>query len=313
MKIAFHCNQLGVAGTEVATFDYAFFNQQMLGNESIIISKLNPKHDYPLILDKFKKHFKVIQYNDFKEVEKILDDNKVDIFYALKSGEHDGVISKGRKSCIHVVFKAFQPHGRVYAYISNWLSKEASFGLHPWVPHMINLPDHNEDMRQDLNIPKDAMVYGRYGSYNEFNLWFVNNSIKKILNKNKNVWFLFANTPRFHEHENIIYLDPIYDIGEKVKFINTCDAMIHARSRGETFGIACGEFSSKNKPVITYGASPEKAHIDMLGTKGLYYYGEGDLDFLFNNFVKDDDKDWDAYSDRYNPRRVMEKFKQVFL
>src|ERR1035437_1507418 len=296
MKVAFHCQHLGIAGTEVATFDYAFYNQQLLHNESIIVAKRNPQYDLPLIFDKFKEHFKVIQYDDFKEVEKILGNNKVDIFYALKSGEYDGIVSKNHKTCVHVVFKVFQPHGKVYAYISEWLSKEVAFGLHPCVPHMINLPKCDDNLREILNISKDAIVYGRYGSYNEFNIWFVNNSIKKILDKNKNVWFLFANTPKFYEHERIIYLDPIYDLDEKVKFINTCDAMIHARSRGETFGIACGEFSSLNKPVITYGASPEKAHIDMLGNKGLYYYSERDLDFLFNNFIKDETKDWDAYS-----------------
>jgi len=314
MKIAFHCNQLSISGTEVATFDYAYFNQTLLNNESIIIAKNNPQYDFPNIVDKFNKQFNVIRYNNFSEVEKILDDNHVDIFYALKSGENDGIVSKGRKSCIHVVFKAFQPHGKIYAYISEWLAKEASFGLHRYVPHMIHLPSQvEENYREKLNIPKEATVFGRYGSYNEFNIFFVNNSIKKILDKRKDVWFLFANTPKFYEHERIIYLDPIYDVVEKVKFINTCDAMIHARARGETFGIACGEFSVRNKPVLTYGMSPEKAHIDMLGEKGLYYYNEQDLNFLFNHFVKDETKDWDAYSEKYNYIKVMEKFKKVFL
>ena len=40
------------------------------------------------------------------------------------------------------------------------------------------------------------------------------------------------------------------DLNYKVKFINTCDAMIHARAMGETFGLAVAEFSKKNKPVI---------------------------------------------------------------
>lgn len=39
-------------------------------------------------------------------------------------------------------------------------------------------------------------------------------------------------------------------IYEKTTFINTCDAMLWARHDGETFGLAIGEFSSKNKPVI---------------------------------------------------------------
>ena len=46
--------------------------------------------------------------------------------------------------------------------------------------------------------------------------------------------------------------------------------MIHARQEGESFGIAVGEFSFCNKPVITYSQSPEKNHLVTLGDKGLY-------------------------------------------
>ena len=41
MKIAFHSNQLGLRGTEIALFDYAYYNRELLGNESIIISDIN--------------------------------------------------------------------------------------------------------------------------------------------------------------------------------------------------------------------------------------------------------------------------------
>ena len=37
--------------------------------------------------------------------------------------------------------------------------------------------------------------------------------------------------------------------------------MIHARSEGETFGLSIGEFSSKNKPVITSISTIDNAHI----------------------------------------------------
>ena len=57
----------------------------------------------------------------------------------------------------------------------------------------------------------------------------------------------------------------------KVEFINTCDAMLHARYIGESFGLSCAEFSVRNKPIITYEKSPERNHIDTLGEKGIYY------------------------------------------
>jgi hypothetical protein len=313
MKIAFHCNHLGIAGTEVAVFDYAFYNQELLNNESLIISKLNPAQDVPGIITKFKNHFNVIQYKDFSEVEKILDDNKVDVFHALKSGNNDGIISYGRKSVIQCVFgEAYEPHGNVYAYISEWLSKQMNFGIHPWVPHMINLPEESGDYRELFHISKDAIVFGRYGSYQTFDLSFVHETIKSVLDKRKNAYFLFANTQPFFIHPQIIYLESLTDVRQKVRFINTCDAMLHARKRGETFGIACGEFSIKNKPVITYGSSIERCHLDILKDKAIIYYNDTDLNNILNTF-EPSGRNWDAYSKEYTPEKVMQKFKTVFL
>ena len=53
----------------------------------------------------------------------------------------------------------------------------------------------------------------------------------------------------------------------KIKFINSCDAMLHGRSLGESFGIACGEFAIRNKPIFTYNFSRDRAHIDLLKKK----------------------------------------------
>jgi len=311
--IAFHSNHLSISGSEVALFDYAFYNQTLLGNESVIIAKNNAIDDNGVV-DKFNKNFKtVIRYNNFSEVEKLLDENNVDIFYAIKSGEYDGIISRGRKTVIHAVFKAFQPHGKVYAYISEWLSKQMNFGLSPWVPHMIDLPEESENLREQLNIPSDAIVFGRYGSYDTFDISFVHNVIKNILDFRKDVYFLFANTRQFYNHKNIIYLNTIADMHDKVKFINTCDALLHARLRGETFGLTCGEFSVKNKPVFTYGLSPEKNHIEILKDKAIIYNSESELFKKINKFEPLPDKNWDMYFEKFNPSAVMQKFKTVFL
>ena len=36
--IAFHLNHMSERGTELSTFDYAFYNKKLLGNNSIIIA-----------------------------------------------------------------------------------------------------------------------------------------------------------------------------------------------------------------------------------------------------------------------------------
>ena len=44
MKIAFHIDNLSFRGTTTAVWDYAFYNQTILGNESVIIFDSSIKH-----------------------------------------------------------------------------------------------------------------------------------------------------------------------------------------------------------------------------------------------------------------------------
>jgi hypothetical protein len=123
------------------------------------------------------------------------------------------------------------------------------------------------------------------------------------------------NITPFAKHERILFLPGNADLMYKVKFINTCDGMIHARGIGESFGLACGEFSLKRKPVITYSMSPQRSHIDILGDKGIFYKGRRELAEIFSNFTPQVqyEKNWDAYSKKYSPEVIMNQFNNVFI
>jgi hypothetical protein len=305
---------LGLRGVEIAVFEYAKYNEELLGNESIVISTHSHVYNlsHPAVIEKFQQRFPLFLYEDFNEVEKILDNNNVDVFYALKAGFNDRIVSYGRKSVVHVVFQHREPHGNVYAYISEWLGN--MFGL-PFVPHIVELPDINNDLRQEIQIPKDAIVFGRHGGADTFDIPFVWDVVRRIAQRRPDVYFLFLNTNRFTEPSltNVIYLNGSENLEYKVKFINTCDAMIHARYAGESFGLSIGEFSIRNKPVITLQhGSRDCAHIKMLGNKGIYYNDGNELFDILNDFKPDGSKDWNAYR-AYNPENVMNKFKQIFL
>jgi hypothetical protein len=88
--------------------------------------------------------------------------------------------------------------------------------------------------------------------------------------------------------------------------------MIHARKRGETFGMAIAEFSSCNKPVFTWSGSEEKAHIDMLGDKAVVYNDQTDLEKLLLDYKIVDDTDYNAYRE-YTPDKVIKTFENIFL
>jgi hypothetical protein len=306
MKIAFHSNQLGIRGTEVALYDYALGNRDILGNESIIISDVNSDLTS---LEKFKSQFPVYLYNNFSEVENIINQEQVDSIYYIKAGFNDGKLVNNAKNLVHAVFKYKEPHGEVYAYISEWLSNEMSNGELPYIPHMVNLPKHNLNYKSMLGF-EGKLIFGWYGGDN-FEIPFARQAVIDIAKKRNDIIFLFMNSSPFTNEPNIIFINSTYDLDEKVAFINTCDAMVHARERGETFGLTIAEFSSKNKPIITYRDSPERNHNIVLGDKGLYYSNYQELYNILDNFIITPGE-YNCYQD-FTPEKVMDKFKKVFL
>ena len=181
------------------------------------------------------------------------------------------------------------------------------------IPHIVDLPINHADLRSELQIPKDAIVFGRYGGIDEFNIDITHKAIKLCVNLYKNCYFLFMNTKKFYEHTRIIYLDKNLDLNFKVKFINTCDAMIHARQMGETFGLSIAEFSIKNKPIITCNCG-DLEHIKILGDKAILYNSTEELMNIFKNIktIINSRNNWNAYK-LYCPDYVINLFKMYIF
>jgi glycosyltransferase involved in cell wall biosynthesis len=180
---------------------------------------------------------------------------------------------------------------------------------------MVNLPISDENLRNELQIPTDAIVLGYYGSKNSLNMDIAQHSIIKYLELEPNVYFLFMNINNFYTHPRIIYLERNLDLNYKVKFINSCDAMIHGRKEGESFGLSVAEFSSKNKPVITCSySSNELTHIKILGEKAIIYSSFDELMYIFTHIKKiiNSRTDWNAYK-LYSPEHVMQLFKELIF
>jgi hypothetical protein len=312
MKIAFWDNYLCERGTTVALYDYAYYNQKLLNNESVIFYNSNISANEPSVIDKFKNNFKVFGAPGFGEAEKLMLQEKIDVIYIIKSGENEGQYSRRIKSCVHCVFNACDPHGDVYSAIAPWVN--GNNGKYPVVPHMVNLPEHNNDLRQSLSIPEDCVVFGGYGGKGNFNIEYVNKVVIEIAKLNPKIYFLFANFSKFCEDiPNIIHAPMIVDLNEKVSFVNTCDAMLWARKDGEVMSMSQGEFSSKNKPIICTNVG-YPGHKYLLGEKAIWYSGEEDLKSILLSFNKEEMKlkDWNAYKD-YTPEKVMQIFKKTYL
>jgi hypothetical protein len=126
---------------------------------------------------------------------------------------------------------------------------------------------------------------------------------------------VFLNAEPIREGENLTnihYLSATVDPVEKAKFLATCDAMLHARWHGETFGLAVGEFAVLGKPVITFSESRERAHLEMLGNQSLQYRHSGELMKILRDFLphRTQGTEYEIFSD---PKVVMKLFQKKFL
>lgn len=315
MKILMHEQSLNERGTSVALYDYCYYLREYLGFTPIVSYNVNTRTNSSDTIEKFKNEFEVVSYENFKEVKKLIDDRSIEYFYCIKSGEKDGFLVDNCKNLIHSVFctDSSQIHGDIYATVSEWQSSLTENKI-PYVPHMINLPDIDDDIRKEFNIPKEHIVIGRTGGLDTFNVPFVNECINQILNKRDDIWFLFLNTQESITHDRCIYFEPNVDLEDKVKFINTCDAMIHARLDGETFGLSVLEFASKNKQIISYdNVYGARNHFMYLNDNCFKYSTHKELSEIFQNMDKKNLFNTNYLNDKFSPSNVIKKFKTVFL
>ena len=197
--------------------------------------------------------------------------------------------------------------------IGNYLNKKYKKKL-PVLPYIVNQHINFGDLRKSLNITSEELVIGRHGGEFTFDIDFVKETIGNILEIRKDITFIFLNTKRFINHKKVFFLPKTISLKEKSKFIDTCDAMLHARKDGETFGLAVAEFSSANKPVITYAHSKDKEHLNILGKKAILYNSKKNLFDVLYNLKKENikNKNWDCYS-KYRPEVVIKEFERICI
>lgn len=326
MKVCFHSYQLGYRGSEVAMYQYAKYNEEILGNTSIICSTTS-RPGYMEMLPKFKDRFEVFLYDDVwnqydnmglrTSLERIVQEQGVDVFYAIKGGENDGILPSNCRTMAHCIFRMDQPHGDAYFGVSSYAARK--FGRTDYVPHMVELEGAATiDVRKQYGIPQDAMVIGRIGSPDCFSIPFVTDALIDMLENRKDLYFVMMNTELPFSHERLILVPFNMDVNFKYSYISSCDAMLHARRNGEMFGLAPAEFSYLNKAVITYdgnanlGSFYDRAHLDMLGDKCLTYADRAELEKVIGGLTKEflASRNWDAFSKEYAPKPVMELFKR---
>ena len=314
LKVGFYLRELNFRGIANSIFIYAKNNQTVLKNKSIIFYNSTALDNKPEAIKEFKKKFKTIKVSNLNELEKINKNLKLDYIYFQRDGAKDELVNNS-KNIIHAVFpqNPFQYHGSNYAFISKWLSMTCSNNKFPFAPLPVQLLENNQNLRNKLKIPRNAKVFGYHGGETSFDLIFVRDAIKKVVQQNKNIYFLFMNIKKFYNHKKVIFLKGTFNQTQKVKFINTCDAMLHARSLGESFGLSCAEFAIKNKPILTYGYCRQRAHFEICKNNIIPYYSYRDLNTKIINFKKNKKYNSGNLKNELSEKKTIKIFKEILL
>jgi len=317
MKIAFLSNKLTLRGTEISLYNFADYNEKYLGNTSVIITrdyyKLGDARDIHIdAYNKFLKRFPVFYYVEQPDIEEIVAREGIEVLFIEKAGSWEGLIARNCFNIIHCVFSARQPHGQVYSAIHEFINEDSQTNV-PIIPNMAIVEESSEDLREELNIPKDAIVFGTYSGKECFDIDYIRKVVEDIGSNPEfpNIYFIFLYIEQFGPpSDRIKFLPGTTDGIYKRKFINTCNAMLYGREGGETFGLSCAEFSLCDKPVIGRAEEHSRAHLMILGDDMIKHTNYDELYEIVTQWPKHNkDVSNNGYK-KYTPAYVMNIFNQ---
>ena len=306
-KILWHSNQFGPRGTEVAMYDYAVSFEEFLcgvshvetfGDERLV--NRMPYPDSLISLPKFEKRFPgrthLLMRNGNTEVDELIANLSVDAFYAIQYGTRAGTVvwptpEKGGKvkTLLHAVFDGNEPHFDSYAVVGDTVARAAGVPVVHHLtyasPALLELPG----LRGEWGVPPDARVFCRHGGPSTMDIGFVRDAMCTHAAAFPNDFFVLLGTDAAGcdgLHKNIIHLPKSTDMAYKQQFLNSCNACLHARSDGETFGLGVAECTMSGLPVMTFCSPPGGAsfHIQTLGKEGMLYCDSAQLLDLLKNF-----------------------------
>ena len=315
LTVGFVTNRLSLRGTETVLWTYAHYNEVMLGNRSlifvnskrdIIIEPHNREDNCEEAKEWFINRFEQVHFCSTNEIEQKMKDAGVDVCFIELAGVDSDWVPTGVPSVLHCVFQPLHK-GTVSTAISTCVGK----GKIPVLPNI--MPSHHttDDMREELDIPKDAVVFGRYGGYNQFSINYAKDAVRHVAAVHPDIYFVFMNTAQFMEPaKNVIFLPGTRDMYKKQRFINTCDAYLHAREDGETFGAAIGEFALSNKNIVTTKDQngQQNEHLDILGDKCIRYEDYNSLVNILENYISHKKDMMENGYYMYTPEKIIPKF-----
>ena len=332
MRILLHTNALNERGTTTAIRDYAQ-GLSKFGHEVSIAFSSNDKSNVTTIFKQVQNEYQTFGYLDFNKFA-LQNSRKWDLAYFIKYGYNDGKLIPKIPNIVHAVFQSYDPHGEKYIYISEWLAKKMrtrnlknmmklsskgldslKFGSFQYLPHIVSLPGAQRNLRSEWGFPEDAIIGGRHGAKDTFDVPMVQNLIKILLCENKKLCFVFANTNQFIEHPRVKFLPSLLSRIETSEYLSSLDFFVHARHRGETFGLSLLEAMLSKVPVFSYSKGIDGNHRFLLRRSPQSQFQTSEqLRVLINQLPSYQDVQLNfEIAKRYSPSIVMQRWQLLLL
>jgi glycosyltransferase involved in cell wall biosynthesis len=325
-----HTNALNERGATVAISDYAKGLSKAGHDISIAYSALEPSN-LKRIAKQIGSRFPTYAYTDF-HLFAAQNAKKWDVGYFIKYGNNDGKLIPGIPNIIHAVFQSYDPHGDAYLYVSEWLAQKMRVknlknlvklspkGLDSlklksfkYLPHIVSLPIHERTLREIWGVPEEAIIGGRHGGRETFDVPDVHRAIHELLEENRKLYFVFANTNQFINHPRVKFLPTLSSRLETSEYLSSLDFFVHARHRGETFGLSLLEAMSKKVPVYSYSKGVDGNHRYLLrGSKNSLFDSGDSLKIFINQLQNYEDIQTNfEVASSFSPELVMQHWSQI--
>ena len=152
MKVAFLVRHFTPRGSEIAIYDYAFYNQTLLKNTSYILhytKEVCTKNDLPWVdevYQKFSSQFTMLPITRFDQIVPLMKQHGIRVFYQLKAGHKEESDIFGHvndpdiHSIFHCMFSVSEKQGTIYTPISDAINKKHKTN-YPVLPHIAHVAE----------------------------------------------------------------------------------------------------------------------------------------------------------------------------
>ncbi len=220
------------------------------------------------------------------------DESKYDLIQTVKAGPREYPYYKLKKPVVEIVGLANRPdtskniawsfHSSGWQR-SQWVRLGGSIEKSSVLTAPVEIPLSNENYREELGIPMDAIVAGFHQRddnqiASSIPLDAFSRLQSKYPNESANWHFIIKNGGSFYREQakelklkNIHFLGATPDSESVSKFLNTLDIFAHGRKDGETFGAVFVEAMLHGKPCLShYSPDGANAQPETMGPAGVF-------------------------------------------